>query len=105
MSESAIVYRQNGKVVTEEEFKSTGVGFNYKDPGTFGQSTGGAWPLCSDAAGVHPSQSKEAYDASVACGVPTKFNGQGQAVFTSRGHRRDYLRSQGLVDRQGGYSD
>lgn len=68
-----------------------------------------SWPasgLHSDAAGVHPDQAKEAYDHSVAAGVPTQFDREtGCAIFTSRAHRKKYLRAVGLHDRNGGYGD
>lgn len=64
------------------------------------------WPMKCDAAGVHPDQAKEAYDESVRMGTPTEFDRTtGQAVFRDRAHRRDYLRSVGLHDRDGGYGD
>jgi hypothetical protein len=50
------------------------------------------YPRCSDAAGVHPDQAKEAYEHSVRNGVPTQFNSEGQAVFTSKGHEAAYLK-------------
>lgn len=69
------------------------------------------WPMESDAAGVHPSQIEEARAHSIAHGVPTEFTpasqGEhgGKAIFTSRKHRRDYLRICGLHDNHGGYGD
>jgi hypothetical protein len=65
----------------------------------------GNWPMVSDAAGVSPSQIKEAYEASVKAGVPTQFNAEGQAIFHSPRHRREYLRSIGMFDRNAGFSD
>ena len=63
------------------------------------------WPMRSDAAGVHPDQRQEATEQSVKDGVPTHFDGLGRAVFTTREHRRRYLRTIGLHDRNGGYGD
>jgi hypothetical protein len=69
-------------------------------------STPGNWPMRSDAAGVHPSQTGEAYSESVKLGVPTRFDPQtGQAIFESRSHRRDFLKAKGMFDRSGGYGD
>lgn len=65
----------------------------------------GNWPMYSDAAGVHPDQIKEAYEKSVKDGVPTQFTPDGRAIFTSRKHRKDYCRTIGMHDRNGGYGD
>lgn len=73
-----------------------------------GTSLGGcaSWPLKSDAAGVHPSQAKEAMQNASNLGVPTQFDSQtGQAVFESRSHRKAYLKAMGMHDRNGGYGD
>ena len=65
-----------------------------------------AWPMKSDAAGVHPSQAKEFTEHSHNMGVTTEFDKTtGQAVFTSRKHRADYLKTMGMHDRNGGYGD
>ncbi len=65
-----------------------------------------AWPMKSDAAGVHPSQVKEFSQKSEKMGVPTQFDGKtGQAIFTSRAHRAKYMKSVGIHDRSGGYGD
>jgi len=64
------------------------------------------WPMKSDAAGVHPSQIKEASENAARKGVPTRFDSQtGQAIFESRGHRQKYLKAHGLRDRNAGYGD
>lgn len=65
----------------------------------------GGWPLHSDSAGVHPSQRQEAYDDSVKNGVATEFDPDGCAVFTSREHRRKYLKTYRLKDHDAGYGD
>lgn len=65
-----------------------------------------AWPMKSDAAGVHPSQATEAYEHSVSVGVPTQFDPKtGQAIFTDRSHRKRYLAARGFIDRNAGYGD
>lgn len=65
----------------------------------------GTWPMYSDAAGVHPDQRKEAYEASVKQGCPTNFDALGRAVFTSQKHKKQYCEANGLYDRNGGYGD
>lgn len=63
------------------------------------------WPLLSDAAGVHPSQVKEATESARASGVPTNFTKDGRAIFRNRRHRKAYCESIGLFDMSGGYGD
>jgi len=66
----------------------------------------GAWPMRSDAAGVHPDQAGEAYQHSESIGVPTQFDQRtGQAIFTDRTHRKRYLAARGFIDRNAGYGD
>jgi hypothetical protein len=61
--------------------------------------------MVSDAAGVSPEQSVDAMRHSQEIGIPTEFNSQGQAVFTSASHRKRYCEAIGLYDRNGGFSD
>lgn len=68
-------------------------------------NTPGNWPQHSDAMGVNPDQREEAYNASVAAGVPTHFDNDGCAVFENATHRKRFCESQGFYDRNGGYSD
>jgi hypothetical protein len=70
------------------------------------RNTPGSWPMKSDAAGVHPSQIREASEEMSRLGVPTRFDSDtGQAIFESRMHRRAFLRAKGMYDRNGGYGD
>lgn len=70
------------------------------------RTTGGNWPMRSDAAGVHPSQCGKAYEQSVAMGVPTQFDKEtGQAIFENRSQRKAFLAAKGMYDRNGGYGD
>lgn len=69
-------------------------------------NTPGAWPMLSDAAGVHPSQVGAAFKESVGFGIPTRFHPEtGQAIFESRAHRKAFLKAKGMYDRSGGYGD
>jgi len=69
-------------------------------------NTPGAWPMLSDAAGVHPSQAGAAFKESVGFGIPTRFHPEtGQAIFESRSHRKAFLKAKGMYDRSGGYGD
>tara|TARA_R100000458_G_scaffold31319_1_gene28726 strand:+ start:3098 stop:3472 length:375 start_codon:yes stop_codon:yes gene_type:complete len=65
-----------------------------------------AWPMKSDAAGVHPDQVGEFSKDSARRGVPTEFDSKtGQAIFTSRSHRSKYLKAYKMFDKNGGYGD
>lgn len=69
------------------------------------RSTPGNWPLRSDAAGVHPSQVRDAENQAKALGVPTRFDREGSAIFESQQHRKAYCEAVGLYDKDGGYGD
>ena len=88
----------NGERCSPARIKPTGVAKQRRN-------SPGGWPLHSDSAGVHPCQRQEAYDNSVKEGVPTEFDAIGRAIFTSREHRRRYLRTYKLADKDGGYGD
>lgn len=68
-------------------------------------STPGNWPMASYAIGGHPDDRirmmKEASDK----GVPTEFDREGDAVFTSPRHRQRYCKAMGYYDRNAGYRD
>ncbi len=72
-----------------------------------GDGTGlfGWKPLASDGAAVHPNQVKEATEDARNKGVPTDFLPDGRPIFTSRTHRKNYLRAYGMFDRGAGYGD
>ena len=73
---------------------------------SYKKASGNNWPLKSDAAGVHPSQTSEFQEKTAKLGVPTEFDKKtGQAVFRSRGHRAKYMKAMGFHDRNGGYGD
>lgn len=58
-----------------------------------------AWPILSDAAGVHPSQVAEATAEASRLGTHIEFTRDGRAVFQSLKHQQEYSRKIGLVDR------
>lgn len=66
----------------------------------------GNFPMTSSAAGVYPGQIDEAIRKSREPGmVPIEFDGEGDAIFSSRKHRKDYCESVGLYDKDGGIGD
>jgi hypothetical protein len=75
------------------------------DFGSTRTSEPGAWPMESEAAGVHPDQVPEAVAAASAHGVPTEFTRDGCAVFRDRAHRAKYLKAFGYFDKDAGYRD
>lgn len=78
----------------------------FKQRKELGKKIPWASPLVSVAAGVHPSQAKEFTEEARAKGFTgVSFNSEGDAVFTTRGQRAAYLRSQGMCDRDACYSD
>lgn len=94
----------DGRQVTKEEFDAALP--NVVDEVGTGDALLGWKPLLSDALAVHPEQIAEAEASAKAKGVPTEFEPEyGRPVFTSRSHRRAYLRAYGMHDNQGGYGD
>lgn len=64
------------------------------------------WPQHSCAMGVGVGQVQSAERKAAEAGVPTKFDpGTGDAIFTSRKHRRDFCKVNGFFDRDAGYGD
>ena len=99
---SDIIYRINGRVVTQEEFMKGAKGLLDGAPYV---SPSSCWPMTSWAAGVHPAQVDEVRRQSVDLGVPTDFTPDGDAIFTSRRHRKKYCEAVGLFDRNAGDGD
>jgi hypothetical protein len=66
---------------------------------------GDTWPQVSMSVGVMPEQREEAMKEASAAGVPTHFNENGDAVFTSQKHRRAYCKALGFRDNDAGYGD
>jgi hypothetical protein len=65
----------------------------------------GTYPFASYAAGVSPSQVPQMKILDRANGVPTEYTGGGDPIFTSKGHRKRYLETHNMHDRNAGYSD
>lgn len=61
--------------------------------------------LVSKAAGVAKKQVAEAAAYDAAAGVPTEYDARGNAIFTSRSHRKKWCEVHGYVDVDGGYGD
>lgn len=65
----------------------------------------GKWPMESVAAGVSAEQVPEMVAFDRQNGVPTEYSQDGNPIFTSKTHRKKYLRAHGMYDRNAGYSD
>jgi len=59
----------------------------------------GNYPMASYAVGVGASQVPEQREADRKAGVPTEYTSDGDPIFTSRGHRKKYLKHVGFHDR------
>lgn len=101
---SGPVYLLDGREVTREEYDAALPDRPLEGAAPMTESTS-AWPIKSDALGVHPKQAREAEEHARQKGVPTEFTPQGQPVFRSREHRKQYCRAYGVYDRNGGYGD
>jgi len=69
------------------------------------EHTPGDWPMTSYAAGISAEEIPEFKKIDAAGGVPTEYSKDGDPVFTSKRHRRDYCKLHGMYDRNGGYGD
>lgn len=65
----------------------------------------GLWPMKSWAIGVQPNQIPEAIDEAAKVGIKIDFSPEGDAIFTSAKHRKQYCEFRGVFDRNGGYGD
>lgn len=65
----------------------------------------GNWPMTSYAAGGHPDDIPEMQRIDKEHGVPTEYTNDGDPIFTSRKHRKEYCEAHKLFDRNAGYSD
>lgn len=63
------------------------------------------YPYHSVAAGVSPSQVPDMMKFDAEHGVSTNYNRDGEPEFKDAGHRRNYCKAHGIVDRNAGYSD
>lgn len=63
------------------------------------------WPMVSEAAAVHPEQIAEATAHNKRMGDGVQYTVGGEAIFTSRGQRKEHLKNIGLHDKHAGYSD
>lgn len=108
-----ITYKVNGVEMTKAEFDRRfrkkqlhgGIDEILKSRQAPGGDQPSCWPMKSRALGVHTSQRKEAYEKSVALGVPTEFDEKGHAIFRDREHRRKYCQATNKGDADGGYRD
>ena len=96
------IYMLDGKPVTEAAFFKR---YPPKAAGVTKVKTNRAWPILSDAAGVHPKQAKELSDFLKSKGVPTEVRSDGRPVLTDRAHRKAFLKARGFHDRNAGYGD
>lgn len=68
----------------------------------------GTWPMASYAAGVSQSEVPAMREIDAKAGVPTEYTpgpDGGDPIFTSKRHRKEYMKAHQLYDRNAGYSD
>ena len=93
----------NGKEVSHEEMMKKTAGIT---SGKANTQLPQCWPMKSYAAGVIAPQAVDAEKEAANLGVPTEFcRDTGDAIFTGRKHRADYLRAKQMCDRDAGYGD
>lgn len=94
------IYTIDGKEVTLKQWNKAFPDPDKKSKGRLLKPGPGkrTYPHTSVAAGVHPRQAAEAREHAKKNGVPTDFTADGKAVFTSREHRRSYLRLMNMRD-------
>jgi hypothetical protein len=117
MARARIIYGRKNRYfadereVTREEFDRL-FPTRIKDLLSSGRAPDGhrssCWPQKgSDALCVQPQQIAEAHQLARDRGVSTEFTREGQPIFTSQRHRRDYCQKveTRVVDRNGSYGD
>jgi hypothetical protein len=88
-----LVY-ENGKPVWRKQPKTV--------PTEARVTVGALWKdFRSDGAAVDPSESAMMIEECARRGVPTHHDEQGRPVFTSKEHRRKYLKLRGFHDKSG----
>lgn len=94
------------KEVTREEYEAVHPSLNPKGLiGMFATASKKAWPYTSTSVGCHPSDRKKFMEQMAKLGVPTLFDREGRAVFTSREHQRRFCQATGRVNYDETWSD
>ena len=66
--------------------------------GIFATASPKGWPYTSTSQGCHPKDRKKFMEHFAKMGVPTEFDKDGRAIFTSRQHQRQYCEVTGRVN-------
>lgn len=102
------VYQLDGRTVDRQEYEAA-VPHKLKDALKSRRIADGhrpnCWPMQSYSAGVNPDQIQEATEGARKAGVPTEFAKNGDAIFTSREHRKKYAKAMGWIDFSGTWGD
>jgi len=88
-SDDGMSIRWEGRTLVRD--KSRELGFSGK----------AAWPILSEAAGVHPDQIPMVSENMRRAGVAINYTSDGRAIFENAAHRRAALRVMGLRDKDG----
>lgn len=96
-----------GREITREEYERLSA--EHRPPelagGERGSSFCGWKPLASESYAYHPKQIKEAEAFLKSRDCPTEIDPTGRPLFTSRSHRRRFLKVNRAHDNDGGYGD
>lgn len=99
------IYKVNGKVVSEKEFRKNSKGLKQGAPMTQQPS---CWPQYSRAMSVSKHRKEEAEAHAEKIGVPTTYKIIGRRArpeFRSKKHRREFCTAMSMYDMDGGYND
>ncbi len=97
-------YEIDGREVTERQFKRAFPSRLDLAQGAMPHMAA-SYNLRSEALAVAKEQIPEAAEFAKKRGVPTAFDQIGRPIFTSRDHRRKYMKIHGHFDKDGGYGD
>jgi hypothetical protein len=100
-----IIYKIEGREVTKAEFDAACLTKPLARPPMLGGNTTTGWPMKSDGMAVHPDQVPEVMARNKKHGVYIDYDTDGCPILPDRGARRELMKIEGLIDRQGGYGD
>lgn len=91
-----VVYRINGEQVSRDDFVK-----DSKGAGNIIRSWESSKVIKCDGSGVHPKDREAAMEHAKKHGVPTFFDKQGRAHYTSLRHQTEHLRTIGMHNKDG----
>jgi hypothetical protein len=89
-----VVYKINGKAVTQKEFVK-----DSKGAGQIRRSYGPGSVIVSEGAAVHPKDAQDARDHARKRGFAIDFDHEGRPHFTSHTQQKAYLKTIGMYNK------